>query len=334
MTGFLMTEQKAQVVLARAESYAPEAVRAALQSILDAEGGWEHLVQPGSRVLVKPNCIAPLPPHRPAQTHPSVIIEVCRSLLEFGAKPFVGESPAWGSLPGNLRKLGVWESLQELGVPVVEFKNPVKAPNRGGQVFKHLTVDTAALEADAIVNLPKLKSHRQMMMTVVIKNMFGCVGGRRKAFWHFKVGNYENYFARMLVETFVLLRPTINIVDAIEAMEGKGPIRGTPRTMNLLMGSTDGPAAERVAAELISLRPSRIRTLRAAIELEIGTPHLQNIRLVGHPLEEFKVSDFEFPMQLPIGFSFPRLVKGALKNAWITRQQAREENNTTETETV
>ena len=132
----------------------------------------------------------------------------------------------------------------------------------------------------------------------------------------------------------MLLRPAINIVDAIVAMEGKGPIRGTPRAMNLLMGSTDGPAAERVAAELIGLRPSRIRTLRAALELDIGTPHLKNIRLVGHPLEEFKVSNFEFPWQLPIGFSIPRLVKGALKNVWITRQQAREEKSSTKSETV
>jgi uncharacterized protein (DUF362 family) len=254
--------------------------------------------------------------------------------LDYGARPFVGESPAWGSLEGNLRKLGVLQSLKKMGVPVVEFKNPVKAPNRGGQVFKHLTVDAAALEADAIVNLPKLKSHRQMMMTVVIKNMFGCVGGRRKAFWHFKVGGYENYFARMLLETFVLLQPTINIVDAIEAMEGKGPIRGTPRKMNLLMASTDGPAAERVAAELIGLRPSRIRTLQAALELEIGTPHLRDIHLVGPPLEEFKVDDYEFPMQLPIGFSIPRLVRGALKNAWITRQQACEEEGSLDPETA
>jgi uncharacterized protein (DUF362 family) len=91
------------------------------------------------------------------------------------------------------------------------------------------------------------------------------------------------------------------------------------------MASTDGPALERVAAEIISLKPATIRTLRAARELEVGTPHLDRIEIVGEPLESFKVTDFEIPRLMPIGFSIPRLVKGAFKNAWITRREQHEE---------
>jgi len=209
---------RAQVCIQRAASYDPRVVEAAIRQAVDDLGGWAALVKPGDRVLVKPNCITPSPPEQHAQTHPAVILEVCRQLLDFGARPFVGDSPAWSSLRANLGKLGILPDLAALGVPVVPFKNPVRAANPQGKVFGKLTVDRAALEADAIVNLPKLKAHRQVLLTAAIKNMFGCVNGRRKAWWHVKAGNYENYFGLMLVETFELLRPVVTILDAIVAM--------------------------------------------------------------------------------------------------------------------
>lgn len=314
---------RATVAIERTDSYEPAGIRAAIRGAVEAAGGWARLVRRGDRVLVKPNCISGAAAAKPVQTHPAVILEVCRQLLEHGARPFVGDSPAWGSLPGNLRQLGVLDELTALGVPIVAFKRPVKADNPRGKVFSKLTVDTAALEADAIVNLPKFKAHRQLVLTVAIKNMFGCVPGRRKAWWHVKAGSYENYFARMLVETFEMLRPTINIVDAVVAMEGPGPIRGTPRPMNLILVSSDGPALERVAADLIGLKPTRLRTLVAAGELDVGTPYRDRIDILGPDLADIRIADFQLPKLLPIGFSLPRLVKGALKNAWIVRQQAK-----------
>jgi len=313
----------ATVAIERADSYEPAVIEGAVARAVEAFGGWARLVRPGERVLVKPNCICGAPPERPAQTHPAVILAVCRQLLECGAKPFVGDSPAWGSLLGALRQLGIVEELSRLGVPIVPFHRSVRAANPRGKVFKKLSVDAAALEADAIVNLPKLKTHRQVLLTAAIKNMFGCVGGRRKALWHVKVGGYENYFGRMLVETFELLRPVINIVDAVVAMEGRGPIKGTPRPMGLLLAATDGPALERVAADVVGLKPSRLCTLRAARELGVGTPYLDRIQVVGPDLPDVRVTDFEFPRLIPLGFSFPRWIKGTLKNAWITHQQGR-----------
>lgn len=313
--------QRARVALERADSYEPAGVSAAISDALEHLGGWPALISPGDRVLIKPNCIAAAPPEHPAQTHPAVILEVCRQILDFGGRPFVGDSPAWGSLAGNLHRLGITDELKRLGVPIVEFRRPMRAENPHGKVFHRLTVDAAALEADAIVNLPKFKAHRQLLLTVAIKNMFGCVSGRRKAWWHVKAGSYDNYFGRMLVETFEMLRPAITIIDAITVMEGNGPMRGTPRPMNLIMASTDGPALERIAAELVGIKPAALRTLQAARELDAGTPYLDRIDVAGVPLEAARVEGFVLPKLLPIGFSLPRLVKGACKNAWIVHRE-------------
>lgn len=312
------------VGLERCETYEGPTLGAAIGRAIARFGGWASLIRPGDRVLVKPNCIKAVPAEIPAQTHPAVIIEVCRQLMDAGAKPFVGDSPAWGSLEGSLNALGAMAGLKGLGVPVVPFRNPVRADNRHGRVFRRLSVDRAALEADAIVNLPKLKAHKQLLLTAAVKNMFGCVGGRRKAWWHVKAGGYDNYFGRMLVETYQLLAPTINIIDAVVAMQGNGPLSGTPYPMHMIMASRDGVALDRVAAEIVGVRPSRLRTLSAAIELDYGTPLLENIDVVGLKLEDARVTDFKMPDSLrPIGFSLPRFVKGSFTNAWTTHQQAR-----------
>lgn len=319
--GFIM--HRALVAIERVSDYDPDRLGPAIQRAVNGCGGWDGLVKRGDRVLVKPNCISGAPADRPVQTHPAVIVEVCRQLIDNGAKPFVGDSPAWGSLPSNLRQLGALEQLTRLGVEVVEFKRPIKARNPRGRVFSTLTVDAAALEADAIVNVPKFKAHRQLLLTVAIKNMFGCVGGRRKAWWHVKAGSYENYFGRMLVETFELLRPAITIIDGIVAMQGSGPMKGSPCDMGLVLASTDGPALERVAADLVGIKPSQLRTLLAARELDVGTPYLDQIDVVGASIAEARLAEFELPKLLPIGFSIPRLVKGALKHAWMLHKEAR-----------
>ncbi len=209
--------------------------------------------------------------------------------------------------------------LRRLGVPLAEFDRPRRVRNRRGRVYRQLTVDALALEVDAIVNLPKLKTHRQLLMTCAIKNMFGCVPGKRKAWWHFKAGNYENYFARMLVELFSLLNPTLTIIDAIDAMEGEGPMRGKARRLGLLLASRDGPALERICAELVGVHPRRLRMLVAAKELGYGTCDLNNIEVVGAGIEDIRVPDFVLPRLIPIGFSLPRVVRSALKNAWLSR---------------
>ena len=315
---------KTPVVIEQTNNYESASIHGAVSHAIGQLGGWSALVRPGQRVLVKPNCICAAPPEQPAQTHPAMIVEVCRQLLEFGCQPFVGDSPAWGSLAGNLHKLGILATLNNMGVAVTEFKRPVRANNPHGKVFSKLTVDAAALEADAIVNLPKFKAHRQLVMTVAIKNMFGCVNGRRKALWHVKAGSYENYFARMLVETYQLLRPVVNIVDAVVAMEGIGPIKGTPRHLGLILASTDGAAIERIAADIVGIKPAELRTLRAARELEIGACHLDQIEIIGPAVRDIRVKDFIIPRLLPIGFSFPRLVRGTFKNAWIIHKQKKE----------
>jgi uncharacterized protein (DUF362 family) len=317
------TVERPIVAITHCRTYDAEPLAAAIAAAVKPLGGWSRWIRPGAKVLVKPNCIVAAPAERQAQTHPAFVAEICRQLLDLGARPFVGDSPAWGSMTAAARKSGLAPLLDRLGVPLVEFRNPVKIENASGRVCRRLTLDRAVIEADAVVNVPKLKSHGQLYVTLAIKNLFGCVSGKRKAWWHFKAGDHENYFARMLCEVCALVNPAITIMDAVIGMEGDGPIGGTPRPIGAVLASTDAPALERVACEIMGADLSKVRTLAAAAELGIGTTQFERIDVVGDPLEPLRVKDFQFPNLVPIGMSFPRLVRSTLKNAWIVRRDSR-----------
>ena len=116
-----------------------------------------------------------------------MILEVARLLKDCGAKPFVADSPAWADTAACARALELIEPLQKLGVPIRQLDDPRKCRlPRGGP---RVGISSVALDADAIINLPKFKAHQQLTATFAVKNMFGCVSGKHKALWHFRKGD-------------------------------------------------------------------------------------------------------------------------------------------------
>lgn len=286
-------------------------------------GGIARYVSPGDRVLLKPNFVAGrLAGDRPAQTHAQFIRAVGQLVRDAGAKPFVSDSPGWGTVMGVAAHIGLVPLARRLGMPIVPMDAPRRVPNRRGQVFKHLNVSGRAMDADKIINLPKLKSHGQLHLSGAVKNMFGCVVGRRKAWWHVKAGTYGTYFHRMLVETYRVLDPDLNLVDGVVAMEGRGPSFGEARDLGVILGGADGAAVDRVMVELVGSTPERYRVLWAARELELGQTLLDHIDVAGAPIDAVRVDDWDFPRPSPIGFSLPRFVRGTFKQTWYVQAGA------------
>lgn len=311
---------KTAVSLVHCHSYHAADLEPALDELLGRLGGLGRFVAPGRRVLIKPNCIAPIPPERAGQTAGELILSLARRVAALGATPVVGDSPAWGTLTGNLAAIGLLGPLREAGAEIAPFTRARRLANFPMRIYKRFTVAEDAVAADVIINLPKLKAHKQLGLTAAIKNIFGCVPGKRKAYWHFRAGDARNYFGWMLVELFDRLRPALTIVDAVVAMEGDGPIHGRPRALGWLAGGVDGVAVERVCAELTGFAPDDLRTLAAARTLGIGQPELEQIEVIGRSIEQERVTDFaRAPAMMPIRFPLWRVFRSWLKNV-LTRQ--------------
>ncbi|NIQ10345.1 MAG: DUF362 domain-containing protein, partial [Gammaproteobacteria bacterium] len=113
--------------------------------------------------------------------------------------------------------------------------------------FHHLEIAREALEADVIINLPKLKTHQMMGYTGAVKNMFGLVVGMRKVRLHLQAGTDKAFFALMLLELAERFIPALSIMDAVVGMEGNGPGNGDPVQLGALLASASPLALDTVA---------------------------------------------------------------------------------------
>ena len=271
----------------------------------------EKFVSRGDSVLLKPNFIAPKSRRCATQTDPAVIIETARLLKDHGAKPFVADSPAWGNVFKCVEKLKLSEPLRKLSVPVRQLDKPKRCRLRNHN--STIGLSSAALDADVIINLPKFKSHQQLVTTFAVKNMFGCVSGKRKALLHFTNGKNEFDFCRLLLDIFDFLKPAVTLIDAVMVMDGAGPIRGRARPLGFLIGGTDGIACETVCAGLVSIEPDSLPIIRTARRMGFGCSDFQSIKVVGDGFAEAVCTDFQLPDPIPIRFSLAHVCKSVCK---------------------
>jgi len=309
------------VALTPCSSYDLDVVEQAMIRQIDKLGGLRHMVSRGDRVLIKPNFIAPRPADKAVQTHTSVILGAARILKDYGARPFVGDSPAWGGVEVCAKAQGLDEPLKHLGIDLVQLDRPQFIAVGPDQT--RVGISTHALEADAIFNLPKLKAHQQMMGTFAIKNMFGCVSGKRKPYWHFARGGSAVQFAEFLIRIFEAIPPVLNLVDGIVAMDQDGPINGRPRPLHWLIGGQAPIAVERACAKLIGLPSENLPMIQAAKRIAYGCPSDQQLHLVDAQWADIEcLTDFDIPALVPVRFSLGRVMKSIVKGRLVALKTA------------
>ena len=265
----------------------------------------------GSRVVIKPNLLGPAPPEKAIVTHPLVVRAVAEYVVEKGARPRISDSPAMGTFPKVLRESGILAAVEGLDVECREFTDSVAVDI--GEPFGRIEVARDALEADVLINLPKLKTHSQMLLTLGVKNLFGCVVGYRKPQWHFRTGVDREMFALLLVRLYHTIKPTMTLLDGILAMEGEGPGNGgVPRPLGVVLGSRDALALDAVVCRMFGLAADALPTNRAAARagLSPGSFDLDG--------ELVRVSDFKIPKMVPLVFG-PACFHSVLRRHLVQR---------------
>ena len=283
------------VSLVRCETYGSIALEAAVRRAVDLLGGISRFVKPGDRVLLKPNLLSAHPPEKRITTDPQVVRAVARLVLEAGGKPFIGDSPALGSFTRIAAKTGMADIAHELGIELVELTQPTPALMPADSVFKKLEIASQALEADVVINLPKLKTHAQMLLTLGVKNLFGTIVAQRKAEWHYMVGVDRDAFAALHLEIYMTLRPALTILDGVYGMEGHGPANGKPRRINLIAAAEDAVALDVAICDLLGVPLSLFPLYRVARDRKIGETDVSRIIFKGDSKKAFAVQDFDVP---------------------------------------
>ncbi len=277
-----------------------------MASCIDLAGRIRH-----KKILLKPNLISAVAPHI-ACTHPVFIAETARWLLDHGAAQVsVGDSPAYGSAASAMKRHGILKQLSGLGVKTVEFSAGREISLTDGTKVK---IGRAACECDLLINLPKVKAHGQMFVTLAVKNLFGVVKGHKKAILHISHGDSTQIFSQMLFEIIAALPPHISLIDGIYAMHKQGPLKGEAMQLGLV-GACENPVALDMALmDVLQLEPSQSPLLKFAMASHIAGSDAAELSYPLAKPAEFHGSGFLPPKGLkPISFHPAKLIYGQMK---------------------
>lgn len=281
--------------------YERESVARAVRSSLEDLGGIGKFIGKDKTVLLKPNLLAGTEASKMVTTHPEVMRAVMSVLADFGAKMIVGDSPAIGSAKSVARKAGILEVAEYFGAEVISLSEPCLAKTGETCTYKHIELAREALEAEAIINICKVKTHGAMSLTLGVKNLFGCVVGRAKTQWHLKAGRDAIAFARMLVDIYATLKPALTIADGIIGMEGNGPSSGKIRKFGWVAASPDAVAMDRVITSILNAPIEKNYVLEAARQAGVGETELSEISVIGDSIEAAQAAGGtdKRPIELP-----------------------------------
>jgi uncharacterized protein (DUF362 family)/Pyruvate/2-oxoacid:ferredoxin oxidoreductase delta subunit len=263
--------------------YDRETVRAGVRQC------WEtllsgDLIGPGMTVVLKPNVINDMPPDRAVCTHPEVVRAVAELALAAGAEVIVADQPGYAlteEVSRAFERTGMLEACADLPVRFELLARAGYEDVAPAQPYRLKTVQyaTRLLQADRVINLAKAKTHSQTTITASIKNMFGAMAPRQRIEAHL-LGKYC-YAARV---------PDLNIVDAIDIMEGMGPTQGQPRRMGMLAASTDGVALDAIIQQAMGYGPDDVATTTAGRNVGLGVTDPAQIELTGTSPGELALS--------------------------------------------
>jgi len=297
---------KTKVALVRCDTYEEDKVLKAVQKGFDLLGGVSMFAKRGEKIVMKPNVLIGSNPDSCVTTHPAVFKAVGRLLMEAGASVYYGDSPAFGKCEANMRRAGLKQVGDELGFSVADFDAGRSVSHPAGLLMKSFVIAHGVLDADGLVNLPKLKTHPLVRFTGAVKNQFGCVPGLLKSQYHAKLPDPYD-FATMLVDLNTLVKPRLCVMDGIMAMEGNGPRSGKPKKLSVLLLSTDPIAIDATACRIIDLDPEVVPTSRPGEQAGLGTYHAENIEIVGENMEQFLNQTFDVIRTPPMHCTSGRL---------------------------
>lgn len=219
-------------------------------------------------ILIKPNLNANMNALTGNTTDLRILSAVIEYLKDKGyEKITIGEGTNSGYYRNNISvisRLKVDELAKYYNVKVIDlncsepvyidFENGVKAG-----------IAKEVLEVDLLINIPKLKTHFEVGMSVCLKNLMGCLVGQEN-----KKKTHRS-LAKNVLHINKHIKPHLHIVDGLIAMEGLGPTRGKPKKMGVMIVGTNPYLIDLLCAKMTDFNYRLITTLKSAEDKGIIT---------------------------------------------------------------
>lgn len=268
-----------KVAVVKAESYDQQVVERSMTELLDHLGGIEKYIQPGDRVLVKPNMLEGVDKGKHVTTHPEVVRAVIRQVKAAGGVPFVGDSPALGNVRKVAEITGIAQVCAQEEAVLLPFEKAAIVQHPDGLFIKNFALAQEVQQVDKVISVAKMKTHSLMGITGGVKNLFGFIVGPYKAQFHLRMQKQRD-FAAMLADLNQAVKPVLYVIDGIIGMEGNGPRNGNPVKTGVLLAGTNGFAVDMVMAKIMGFPAEKLPVAAWALSRKL-VPELAAIEIAG-----------------------------------------------------
>lgn len=267
-----------------------------------------------TRVLLKPNLIT-VRMGNLACTEGRFILALAHWFLAQNAHVTIGDSPAFGTATNVLEKIGIVDALRKINVPITDFKHARSVTLPSG-ISAGIAVD--ALDCDLLVNMPRVKAHAQLRVTLAVKNLFGCLVGMRKPLWHMVHGGRCGGFADHLVELLSVLPDGVTIADGITAMHRTGPMGGQSFPLSVVACSLNPVAIDRALLSILGLLPEMSPLMESCIRTGLNGTDFNSLHFPLCTPGELAVNSFEVPGVLnPVRFNPFNFFRGIIRRVML-----------------
>jgi uncharacterized protein (DUF362 family) len=250
-----------QVSITRAGSYSADLVDIIKRILV------EHRVAvSGKRIVLKPNLVE-FSTKAPINTHPVFVASAMEAFRSLGAASVqIAEGPGHrrmtldlASVAGYFDIVGKFEDhFTDLNLDDI---SRIGLPN-SFSTLRELYLPNTVLGCDLLVSLPKMKTHHWAGATLSMKNLFGIVPGGVYG-WPKNVLHWAGIH-ESIADLHALFPKQFCLVDAIEAMEGNGPILGTTKHAGVIVAGSHPPSVDATCCRIMKINPDKIGYLQLA----------------------------------------------------------------------
>lgn len=256
----------------------------------------------GRDILLKPNLNSADP--FPGSTHPDTLRTLASELLEMGTRSFtVADRSGMGDTAKVMHDLGLFDLSNEMGFETVvldqlQESKWVTISDSDFHWSNGFPVPKLLLDSECVVQTCNLKTHRYGgHFTMSLKNSVGLVAKGIPSSSHDYMGELHNsnFQRQMIAEINTAYRPSLIIMDAIEAFVTGGPATGKKVQPEAILAGTDQVAIDAVGVAILRLFGTTPQVERGsifqqeqiarAVELGIGVSHPSQIEILTADLE-------------------------------------------------
>ncbi|HPI37209.1 MAG TPA: DUF362 domain-containing protein [Ignavibacteriaceae bacterium] len=241
-------------------------------------GGMKNFVKKNQKVVVKPNIGWDVTPEKAANTNPKLVARIIKHCFDAGAKEVLVFDNTCDNWIKCYQNSGIEKAVKDAKGKIVPGNSESYYQNVDVKKGKRLTkakVHELILDCDVFINVPILKNHGSVKLTIAMKNLMGIVWDR--GYWH------RNDLHQCIADFATYERqPDLNIVDAYNVMMQNGP-RGVSindvTKMKSLLIAKDMVAIDAAATKIFGMEPEDVKYIKVADEMKVGTMNLQKLNI-------------------------------------------------------